>query len=102
MSPLTPAGPTSLAAEMNAPPQWMADWLDDNSAFLQEALGKPKYDIRSVELSALLLGSVVCFLTLVYLAHNKDHDLRRHFWRISSVTVISSRVVVPVSTANMI
>eukprot|EP00392_Amoebophrya_sp_AT5.2_P010823 g10890.t1 len=86
MSPLTPTGPTSLAAE-NAPPQWMADWLDDNSAFLQEALGKPKYDIRSVELSTLLLGSVVCFLTLVYLAHNKDHDLRRHFWRISSVTL---------------
>ncbi|CAD7927740.1 unnamed protein product [Amoebophrya sp. A120] len=47
-----------------------------------------KYDIRSVEAGTLLIGAGIAFTTIFYLSHNKDHDLRRHFWRISSTTVV--------------
>ncbi|CAD7928218.1 unnamed protein product [Amoebophrya sp. A25] len=45
------------------------------------------YDVRTVEVSMMLMGSFVFFITLFYLANNKDHDIRRHFWRIASCTI---------------
>ena len=42
----------------------------------------------SGEVSAMLIGAFCFIITMFYLGNNKDHDIRRHFWRIQTYTVL--------------